>query len=428
MFPRNSQWWNVAVFLTILIALSLLNLLKPGDNALQIAELEKRQIQPWPAFSWSKLWDGELFQAYDDYFADHFVFRNGFIELGLAAGEFKGWHENGGVSIVKTSGGNNMAGALADTDDPEATGQGHSAGEVLSNESSSYLVVGNRAMQLYAYSPESAEAYAAVVNQLRQSIDERVRFYAMLVPSAVEFEESEQLRRLSDSQRQAFEHVYSLLDAGIHRVPAYANIERHRNEYVYFRTDHHWTSLGAYYGYEALAQAMDLTPVPLDAYEAVELPGFLGTTYAATRKPELKKNPDTLTVYLPSVEHEYKIFRKGSRNGVKRSLVEQKLPVDGRGGYAVFLGGDFALGHITTGADGDRRAMVIKDSFANALIPFLLPHFQEIFVIDPRYYKGHLPTDIENYGVTDVVLLNGPIVTSYTGISHLLQEQIRSGT
>ncbi|WP_276352752.1 DHHW family protein [Cohnella caldifontis] len=430
---QNGYRWNVALFLLPVAALAVLNLVKPDGNA-KVSELEKRELQAWPAFSVDKLVHGTLFKEYDDYFSDHFVFRNGFVELGSAAKELKGNKGSDGISLVVNKGGNNMGEALDDGGgsggtDPEAvaaaggTASDDGEGEVVSAESSTYLVVKDKAMLLYQYSPASAEAYAKAINHLRSLIDPKIRVYSMLVPSQVEFVESEKLRKLSGSQKEAFGHVYELLDSGVKGVPAYESVEAHKGEYVYFRSDHHWTALGAYYGYQALAKTMGFDPVPLDKYQEKDLPGFLGTAYAATLNAEVKKHPDTVATFPPFVKHTYTVYRDGV-HGVKRTLVEGKIPADGRGGYAVFLGGDFALSRIATDVKNGQKLLVIKDSYANAVVPFLLPHFQEIEVLDPRYFKGSLPAEIQKRGFTDVLFLNGPVVTTYTGIAKLLEERM----
>lgn len=433
----SSHWWNVAIFLTLIGTLAVLNLVKPGSNGKEIAELEKREMQPWPAFSLDKLKHGQLFKAYDNYFSDHFVFRSNFIELGMTAKSYKGMQDSDGISLVTTAGGNNMGEELGGDDDGAVPafgqtdpGDGASAppddsGEVVNGESSQYLVIKDKAMLLYQYSAESAEAYAAAINHLHEAVGPDVHVYSMLVPSQVEFVESEKLRKLSGSQKQATDHVYELLQPGVKGVPAYEHIDQHKDEYVYFRTDHHWTALGAYYGYEAIAEAMGFDPVPLDQYETKDMPGYLGTAYAATRKPELRKNPDTVTIYLPTVKHEYKVYYD-QKHGVKKTLVEEKIPVDGRGGYAVFLGGDFAMSRVTTNVDNGKRLMIIKDSYANAVVPFLLPHFEEIEIVDPRYFKGNLADEVKASKITDVLFVNGPVVTTYKGIANMVEDLLVS--
>ncbi|MBW5445064.1 hypothetical protein GE107_03165 [Cohnella sp. CFH 77786] len=423
MQSRHSRW-NIALFLIPVAVMSVLNLAQPGGKA-QLSDMEKRELQAWPSFSLDKLFHGGLLKEYDNYFSDHFAFRNAFVELGTSVKALKGSKGSDGVSLVVNKGGNNMGEALGGggARAAGASGAEDDKGEVVAAEASKYLVIKDRAMLLYQYSAASAEAYAKAINHLQSMIGPDIRVYSMLVPSQVEFVESEKLRKLSDSQKQAFEHVYESLKAPIRTVPAYANVEAHKKDYVYFRTDHHWTALGAYYGYEAIAKTMGFQPVPLSAYPKKELPGYLGTAYAATLNAELKKNPDTIATYQPTVKHEYKVYRDGV-HGVKKTLVENKIPADGRGGYAVFLGGDFAMSRITTDVKNGKKLMIIKDSYANAVVPFLLPHFQEIEIVDPRYFKGNLAAEIEKRGITDVLLLNGPVVTTYSGIAKLIEEKL----
>ncbi|MFC5704204.1 DHHW family protein [Cohnella faecalis] len=421
MSSSNHHKWNIALFLIPIAAMAVLNLTKPGGSS-DISTLEQREVQAWPAFSMDKLVHGKLFKEYDNYFSDRFVFRNTFVELGSSAKELKGL-KGDDVSIVVQKGdtGEQMSGGGA------SAVQLDDSGQLMTGKSSSkYLVVKDSAMLLYHYSPVASEAYAKAINHLDSLVDSSVNVYSMLVPSQVEFVESEKLRKLSDSQKKAFEHVYSLLGDGVKPVPAYDSVAAHKNEYVYFRTDHHWTALGAYYAYEAVAKTMGFAPVPIGAYEKKEMPGYLGTSYAATLSAALKNHPDTITAYVPAVKNEYKVFKDG-KNGKKRELVEGKIPKDGRGGYAVFLGGDFAMSRISTDVGNGKKLLVVKDSYANALIPFLLSHFEEIELVDPRYFKGNLVAEIKERGITDVLFVNGPVVTTYTGIAKLVEERLAAG-
>ncbi|MFC5402263.1 DHHW family protein [Cohnella soli] len=420
--------WNIALFIIPIAIMAVLNLTKMDGKA-QVSEMEKRKPQVWPSFSIDKLINDSLLKEYDNYFSDHFAFRNAFVELGMSMKELKGTKGSDGVSLVINKGGDNTSEGEKRSSDPETvpamgtSESGDDDGVVVSAKASKYLIISDRAMLLYQYSSASAEAYAKAINHLQSMIDPSVRVYSMLIPSQVEFVESEDLRKLSDSEKQAFDHVYESLNKPIRSVPAYTNVEAHKKEYVYFRTDHHWTALGAYYGYEALVQTMGFKPVPLSAYKQREYSEFLGTAYAATLNAGMKNHPDTVTTYQPYVEHEYMVYQDGVL-GVKKMLVEDKLPADGRGGYAVFLGGDFTMSRITTEIKNGKKLMLIKDSYANALVPFLLPHFQEIEIVDPRYFKGNLVSEINNSGITDVLLLNGPVVTTYNGIAKLIEERL----
>lgn len=341
------------------------------------------------------------------------------------------------VVLVERSGGNNMAQELSpmqpqpgtDRDaEPFETSDDHEDEDQVGlqqTETETYLIVRDKAMQLFYFNSEAADKYANTLNLLRSSVDPQISFYAMLLPTAVEFLEIESYRSMSDSQEQAFAYTEKNFDAGISPVPALARLHQHQDEYIYFRTDHHWTALGAYYAYEALMETMGLEATRLLDYEATELPSYLGSAYAATLNTALRNNPDTITIYMPLADHEYSIYWSAAE-AIPADVVELELPDDGRSGYSVFMGGDFPLAVIETDVNNGNRLLIIKDSYANALIPFLIPHFEHISIVDPRHYTGNLVQLTETAGITDILTVNNSVVTMYMGISNLIQGLIVS--
>ncbi len=292
------------------------------------------------------------------------------------------------------------------------------------NYSDTYLVLKDRALMLYKYNRPSAEAYAKAINRLRAMIDPKIRVYDMLVPSQIEFLGIEKYRSLSDSQKQAFHQVNKLLSKNVTPVDAYGVLQAHKDEYVYMRTDHHWTTLGAYYVYREFMKTVGEVPVELGKYRKEEIRGFLGTAYAATLKSSLKRYADTIDIYMPFTPHDYTVY-SASEGTLKRDVVGNFILFNGAPEYNVFLGGDFPLGDIKTNIQNKKRILLIKDSQANAFIPFLLPHYEEIFLIDPRHFKANLLRFIKDKNITDLLIINGSYVTTYSGIADLLNEIMR---
>jgi hypothetical protein len=109
---------------------------------------------------------------------------------------------------------------------------------------------------------------------------------------------------------------------------------------------------------------------------------------------------------------------------VERNVVDPKYAKLSSTYYAAFLGGDFPWGEITTDNNNGKRIVVIKDSYANAFVPFLLPHFSKVYYLDPRYYKGNLIDFVKEQKITDVLFLNNSTVTRNTGISKILNEKM----
>lgn len=429
---------NIVLFLVPVFVFFALNLFFHGDQ--KVSALEQREIAQMPGLTVDSILENTFPKDFDKFFSDHFVFRTSFLEAGGWLKGLKGTIGND-VTLVERTGGNNMSGDLAGKK-PEGQGQGTANPEaspgatpganngndtkvdVQEAASETYLIVKDQAMSLYQYYPESAEAYAKALNLLQSSVNPKIRMYGLIAPSSVEFLNVDKYKSMSGSQKEAFDHVAANYNQNVKPVPAYDKLAQHKSEYIYYRTDHHWTSLGAYYAYEALMETMGMKPVSLDKYESVKIPSFLGSAYAATLNTALKKNPDTITVYKPSVPYDNNVYYEDGQP-INRDIVELALPTDGRSGYGVFMGGDYPLDIITTQMNSGKNLMIIKDSYANALIPFLLPHFDKLVIVDPRYYKDNLVKLTQKEQITDILTVNSSIVTTYTGIADLITALIK---
>lgn len=450
---------NLLLFLMPVFALFALNLLLPKGE--EVSKLEKRTLRAFPSFSLSSLWSGQYFKEFDNYFADHFVFRDRLVQAGSEIKDWRGLTGEDRVSIVVQKGGNNMFQDLAKSAPPDkaasvqqdagaaskgtgtgaeaqsaapATSPGTGAGagaattsataaeaakDVQNTDSERYLVLKDRAMALFSYVPEYGQAYAEALRNFQKAIDPKIRVYNLLAPTAIEFVKEAKYKTLSDSQKDAIGQIYKALGPNITPIDAHSALRKHTDEYIYFRTDHHWTALGAYYAYTAFMDRIGEKPVPLSQYEREEWDGYLGSAYSATLDVNLKKNPDTVSFYKPFVPHDYALHWV-DEVGLKRNVVDRSYAEEGGGGYAVFLEGDSPWGAIETDNKNGKKLLVIKDSYANPFVPFLLPHFQTVYFIDPRHFTSHIFDFVKEKGVTDVLFLNNLAVTAYNGYTELL--------
>ena len=187
----------------------------------------------------------------------------------------------------------------------------------------------------------------------------------------------------------------------------YTPLMEHKDEDIFYRTDHHWTSLGAYYGYTGLASALGYTPVPLTDYTpTVRSTEFYGTVFSSSGVRWVK--PDTITTYVPDdgitvVSHTYD--NSGNPVEEQRALyVESFLSVKDK--YSMFLGGNQSLGVVanTNNPDGP-KLLIIRDSYADSLVPFLTAHYSEIHLIDPRYYHLSVKDYVEQNGIDQALVL-----------------------
>ena len=183
-------------------------------------------------------------------------------------------------------------------------------------------------------------------------------------------------------------------------------LESHKDEAIFYRTDHHWTSLGAYYGYRGLAGTLGYEPVALSAYTKTTVSTeFYGTVFSNSGVRWVK--PDEMDVYVPAdgitvVSHTYD--KSGKPIEEPRALyVESYLEVKDK--YSMFLGGNQSLGVVKTGNTAGPKLLLIRDSYSDSLVPFLTPHYSEIHLIDLRYYKQSVSGYIQDNGIDSVLIL-----------------------
>jgi hypothetical protein len=230
----------------------------------------------------------------------------------------------------------------------------------------------------------------------------------MIVPTSAAFL-PEPYFNMSSDQRRTINHVYDSITQFTTKmitVDAYSVLERHRNEYIYFRSDHHWTALGAYYAYTAFCQAAGLAPVPLSDYNIHRAEGFIGFLYNQRPTQSIADNPDTIVYYTLSDP----AFRR-------LILHPGETPT-----YMIFMGGDHAYFSVDTQNKNGRTVVVLKDSYANCFIPFLVPHYERIVVLDPR----HLPNDfsitaeVNGYDDVDFLIMNYVFTTTFSDILYVM--------
>lgn len=190
--------------------------------------------------------------------------------------------------------------------------------------------------------------------------------------------------------------------AGGSFVDVRPTLTAHKSEYIYYRTDHHWTSLGAYYAYSQLCQTLDLTPFDTAAHTALTADGFYGTHYAKART--WNAVPDVITYYdLANTLTVWNVTAAGQpTEGQTTGLYDtEKLSVYDK--YAMFLHGNNGLSRVQ--GNGSGRILVIKDSYANCFVPYLTANYADIDVVDFRNYNYGLDKLIADNGYDQILVL-----------------------
>ncbi|MBQ1955253.1 MAG: hypothetical protein II350_05890 [Clostridia bacterium] len=271
------------------------------------------------------------------------------------------------------------------------------------------LTVGDCAMEYFYASYDGLRSYAGYINSL-QSYLPNVNFYAMFIPIAISMYCPEGVSPGSN-QQTVMNDWYAMMP-GVTGVDTYSSLYAHRDEYLYFRTDTHWTQRGGYYAYKAFCDASGFSANPLSAYEYASSTGYLGYMYVILKGTSvgnlMSANPDTVEKFKPvsslSATGYYDPSMTGGGYGV--SVVNMDS-----GNYYAFTGGDQPLIHIkNSSVSNGRIAIVTKDSYGNTLVPFLADCFEELYVIDQRHfntdstYSLNIVSFAQSHGVTDFIV------------------------
>lgn len=365
---RDDEFMKAATIRTKTAALLTMGVLALSTGFLlldkqEFSEHENRYLEKFPEISWERIESGEYMKDLNSYLCDHFPLRDFFIGMKSKAEIAVGKREINQVFIA---------------------GDG-------------YLIENYK-------KPENTEQIAGIFKAFGEKEDvSQAEIRLMLVPTAsyIYREKLPAFARM-ESQMETARQIYK--ESGLTFIDCSEELAAHKEEQpLYYRTDHHWTTYGAYIGYLAYCREMGLEPVKLEELEAETVTeDFKGTIYSKvndyTRPGEpitIYKNPaDQLTVY-------YEDTKETTDSLYNLDYTRQKDK------YSLFLNNLHPLIEITNEtASTDRELVIVKDSYANSMVPFLTRHFKKIYVFDTRYYKwGPSGFVREHPGVTDILIL-----------------------
>ena len=283
---------------------------------------------------------------------------------------------------------------------------------------------GDTCWQLYYYKEDLVDRYCRVVVKTAVDLNGLATVYDMVVPTSCCYGISpERLAELKASDGlAAIEHIYTAIDAycpqaGVEvpvvTLPVHELLGEHTDEYLYFRTDHHWTARGAWYASRYFMDAVGRSYPALEAYDTYTYDTFLGSLYRHTQKEALKNHPDSVEAYLSPTVSELTIFRDGIYQS--RPLIDQDVTSSNK--YLCFSSGDheYYEVHNPTITDGS-SVLIIKESYGNAFIPMLVDSYEYVYAVDYRFWNGDLRSFVEEKGIDTVLFLNNLMATadSYT--------------
>lgn len=418
---------GITVCLLLIFGLGILAWALPQPT---YSEYERRDLEQMPSFNLEDFFAGKFTKQIEISFADTFAFRELFVEAGSLIDEAKGFHESGTIygstppaptepeepkEETKPSDPMEEQPSVDEPEEPiipeepvvpeepeEEEPDDGATGETIAG----IFVYKGIGFELLGRSEDAESRYASVVSKYRTMLPDSVTVYSMVVPKHAEFSLPKKYKSLTASAKDCIDNIYSQIDDRVVKVDAYSKLKEHSKEYIYFNTDHHWTGLGAYYGYTAFCEAAGLTPYKYEDYTKHTIEGFLGTLYTTTMDNTMKENPDYVEwCDLPVNNTSYQY---ANRAGLQ-SYTE--LPVmasyaKGVNSYGVYLHGDFQMTIIRTDIKNGRKCLIVKESYGNALSTYIASNFEETYVIDERYFEGNLVDVVKERGITDVLVVN----------------------
>lgn len=431
----------VAVFAAVIFTVGLVSLV---DTDPTVSLSENRTLKAYPKFSFSALFDGSFFTETEEAYNDTFPRRDFFAKAGKRARELIQIQSGSGVLVQVTDATGEAGNAVLNEEyfqyleqqqqqqpEPTATvapelpeesaeelpksfpldwGEFDSSGyEQFENGMilSSVLIDNYHFMQVFNGTIPAAQDYVSSVNDLRRIFPTQ-NIISLIAPSSCAFYSAEEYRSENHDQKAWMEMVAKNMP-GIISPDIHSALEAHSDEYIYFKTDHHWTTRGAYYAYCAAMEELGYEAVDINSLEERSAGDFMGSLNNSYSSSGITNGPDEVLYYLPSVDTE------ATAHNDRLDLTKTKqIQVVGEVGYenkyAVFIDGDNPLTVINTSANTGKSAIVLKNSFGNAFVPWLCHNYDAIYVIDPRHVNTTIwnelwpPEFFENVTIDDVYI------------------------
>lgn len=332
------------VFFGILAALPITTALLPKKDR---SETENKMLQKMPEISAKTVYNRSYMNDLETYVSDHFAGRIGWIKARTVLETSFGKRERNGVYILK----NRLVEIIPEPD------------------------------------YDSIDKTAAAVNKFAEENDVPVFF--MIVPTSAEIYADELPKNAPNpNQRDVINYAYRSFGKGVTTLDVYPIMESNKLDYIYYRTDHHWTTYGAYLAYSAAGKKMGYVPLTLDNFDIEHASDeFKGTFYSKALYD--KVGSDTLDIYHPTEGEgvtEVIVTRSIDDEPERYTDMYFRDYLSQKDKYSAFLGTNTPIVTIRSDNDGG-RLLIIKDSYAHCYAPFLTQHYSEITLVDLRYIQ-----------------------------------------
>lgn len=349
------------IFILTLFLFLIINVIVPDrEKSVQ----ENRMLATKPKFRLSSLISGDYDEKFEAYMDDQFVGRDMWRKLKVMVDRIGGSRLENGVYIVTN-------GQLL---------------EQIEVADENHLAANIKAIKSFSESQS------------------KIPVRMMLVPDAANvLNHSLPSLAKPEDQTQMFSMVRKDLGDSVEWIDVSTELNKHKTEKIYYKTDHHWTTLGAFYAFQAAAPSLGIEGDLSGKYVSYAVSDSFNGMLASKSGVNLGEK-EQIDIYVPT-EEDTDLIVDYVDEGKRSTSLYDSSKLKEKDQYTVFLGGNSSLLDIRTVSTSTKRLLLVKDSFANSFIPFLTPYYREIVVVDPRYYSGTINDLMDSYRISEVLFL-----------------------
>ena len=349
------------IFILTLFLFLIINVIVPDrEKSVQ----ENRMLATKPKFRLSSLTSGDYDEKFEAYMDDQFVGRDMWRKLKVTVERIGGSRLENGVYIGKN-------GQLL---------------EQIEVADETHLAANIKAIKSFSESQS------------------KIPVRMMLVPDAANvLNHSLPALAKPEDQTQMLSMVRKDLGDSVEWIDVSSELNKHKTEKIYYKTDHHWTTLGAFYAFQAAAPSLGIDGDLSGKYVSYAVSDSFNGMLASKSGVNLGEK-EQIDIYVPT-EEDTDLIVDYVDEGKRSTSLYDSSKLKEKDQYTVFLGGNSSLLDIRTVSTSTKRLLLVKDSFANSFIPFLTPYYREIVVVDPRYYSGTINDLMDSYRISEVLFL-----------------------
>ena len=349
------------IFIIVLFLVLIVNAIVPDKEK---SELENRTLESRPRFNLTTVLSGDFMEQWEKYLSDQFAGRNTWRRVKVGLDRLGGAKMENNIYI----------------------GKGGQLMENIEVPDEDQLDANMTAIQNFAQTYEDIPVTMMLVPDAACILTDRLPAFAEV-----------------EDQRQMFSMAERKLGDSVNWIDTVSILNKHKSEKLYYKTDHHWTTQGAFYVFQDAAQTFGIEGDVSDDFVSYTVTDSFNGVLAASSGVGLDER-ELIDIYVPT-EGDDDVIVDYVDEGRKTTSLYDSSKLDTRDKYGVFLGGNTSVIDIKTVSTSQKRLLIVKDSFADCFIPFLAPYYREIVVVDPRYYSGTMDEIMDTYRITDALIL-----------------------